>query len=264
MAKDTKKKVSRVKGKRKTWFKVLAPKLFGEKEIGESYLGSSEKSVGRLLKVNLRELTGNSKDQNVYVDLEISSVDGSTLKTSTTGFKLTAAFVKRLVRKNADKVDDFFILKTKEGKEVILKLLVITKNKVQRSVKTELRKKLKELTPSIPIISEETSDNKLTKDLKNFWLVDPIDGTYDYINDLDEFTINAGLIVDRKPVAGLIYAPAKKRMFYSYGEGNAYEYTNGKEIKINGSRNFDKDKIKFVSYSNKINEIFTLIDVRSI
>jgi len=113
-------------------------------------------------------------------------------------------------------------------------------------------KKLKELTPSIPIISEETSDNKLTKDLKNFWLVDPIDGTYDYINDLDEFTINAGLILNRKPVAGLIYALAKKRMFYSYREGNAYEYTNGKEIKINGSRNFDKDKIKFVSYSNKI------------
>ena len=112
--------------------------------------------------------------------------------------------------------------------------------------------RLKELTPSIPIISEETSDNKLIKDLKNFWLVDPIDGTYDYINDLDEFTINAGLILDRKPVAGLIYAPAKKRMFYSYSEGNAYEYTNGKEIKINGSRNFDKDKIKFVSYSNKI------------
>ena len=115
-----------------------------------------------------------------------------------------------------------------------------------------LQKKLKELTPLIPIISEETSDNKLTKDLKNFWLVDPIDGTYDYINDLDEFTINAGLIVDRKPVAGLIYAPAKKRMFYSYGKGNAYEYTNGNEIKINGSRNFDKDNIKFVSYSNKI------------
>jgi 3'(2'), 5'-bisphosphate nucleotidase len=112
--------------------------------------------------------------------------------------------------------------------------------------------KLKDLTPLTPIISEETSDNKLTKDLKNFWLVDPIDGTYDYINDLDEFTINAGLIINRRPVAGLIYAPAKKRMFYSYGEGNAYEYTNGKEIKINGSRNFNKDNIKFVSYSNKI------------
>ena len=74
-------------------------------------------------------------------------------------------------------------------------------------------KRLKELTPEIPIVSEETSENKSTKDLKNFWLVDPIDGTYDYINNLDEFTINAGLIINKKPAAGLIYAPAKNRMF---------------------------------------------------
>ena len=112
--------------------------------------------------------------------------------------------------------------------------------------------KIKKLTPSIPIISEETSDNKLIKDLKNFWLIDPIDGTYDYINNLEEFTINAGLILNKQPVAGLIYAPAKKRMFYSYGQGNAYEFTDGKEIKIDGSRNFNRDKIKFVSYSSKI------------
>ena len=127
-------------------------------------------------------------------------------------------------------------------------------------------KKLKELTPSIPIISEETSDNKLAKNLKDFWLVDPIDGTYNYINNLDEFTINAGLILNREPVAGLIYAPAKKRMFYSYGEDNAYELTNGKEVKLDGSRDFNKDKIKFVSYSNKIKpeiqKIFEKLNVR--
>ena len=121
--------------------------------------------------------------------------------------------------------------------------------------------KLKELTPSIPIISEETSDNKSIENLKDFWLVDPIDGTYDYINNLEEFTINAGLILDRKPVAGLICAPAKKRMFYSYGEGNAYEYINRNEVKIDGSRNFNKDIIKFVSYSNKIKpEIQTIFN----
>jgi len=127
-------------------------------------------------------------------------------------------------------------------------------------------KRLEELVPSIPIISEETSDNKLIKDLKDFWLVDPIDGTYDYINNLDEFTINAGLILDKKPVAGLIYAPAKRRMFYSYGEGNAFELSNGKELKLDGSRNFNKDKIKFVSYSNKIKpeiqKIFEKFDVK--
>ena len=113
-------------------------------------------------------------------------------------------------------------------------------------------KKLFELTPSIPIVSEETSDNKSSKDLKNFWLVDPIDGTYDYINNLDEFTINAGLILNREPAAGLICAPAKNRMFYSYGDDQAYELVDGKEIKLDGSRNFNKDQIKFVSYSNKI------------
>ncbi len=126
--------------------------------------------------------------------------------------------------------------------------------------------KIKELTPSIPIVSEETSDNKLIKNLENFWLIDPIDGTYDYINNLDEFTINAGLILNKKPVAGLIYAPAKKRMFYSYGLGNAYEFQNGEENKIDGSRNFDNQKIKFVSYSNKIKpeiqKIFDKLNVK--
>ena len=76
-----------------------------------------------------------------------------------------------------------------------------------------ITKQILELTPDLPIVSEETSHNKSAKDLMNFWLVDPIDGTYDYINNLDEFTINAGLILNKKPVAGLIYAPAKKECF---------------------------------------------------
>ena len=115
-----------------------------------------------------------------------------------------------------------------------------------------ITKKIFEITPSIPIISEETPENKTLKNLKDFWLIDPIDGTYDYINNLDEFTINAGLIINKKPVAGLIYAPAKKRMFYSYGENLAFELINEKAIKLDSTKNFNKDEIKFVSYSNKV------------
>ena len=115
-----------------------------------------------------------------------------------------------------------------------------------------ITKKLIQLTPDIPIVSEETSENKDIKNLKNFWLIDPIDGTYDYINDREEFTINAGLIMNKKPVAGLIYAPAKDRMFYSYGEESAFELINKKPIKLECSKNYNKDKVKFVSYSNKI------------
>ena len=49
-----------------------------------------------------------------------------------------------------------------------------------------ITKRISEITPDIPIISEETSENKHNLNLKNFWLVDPIDGTYDYINNLEE------------------------------------------------------------------------------
>ena len=109
-------------------------------------------------------------------------------------------------------------------------------------------KKILELTPDLPIVSEESSQNKSTKDLANFWLIDPIDGTYDYINNLDEFTINAGLILNKKPIAGLIYAPAKKRMFYSYGNTFAFELIDGKPVKLNKKNNFDKNRIKFVNF----------------
>ncbi len=112
--------------------------------------------------------------------------------------------------------------------------------------------KISEVTPDIPIISEETSDNKDNLNLKDFWLIDPIDGTYDYINNLEEFTINAGLIINNRPVAGLINAPAKKRMFYSYNKGNSFEFSNGKTINLS-NKPFKKSEIlKFISYSTKI------------
>ena len=130
-----------------------------------------------------------------------------------------------------------------------------------------LVEKISQLTPNIPIISEETLDNKSKDKLKDFWLIDPIDGTYDYINDLDEFTINAGLIINKRPVAGLISAPAKNRMFYSYGEKLAFELINNIPVKLDCSKRFNKNEIKFVSYSNKIkpeiDKIYKKLNVKS-
>jgi len=82
--------------------------------------------------------------------------------------------------------------------------------------------KIENLTPNIEIVSEESSKNKSNENLKTFWLVDPIDGTYDYINDRDEFTINAALIINNKPEIGIIYAPAKNRLFYTYHEKKCF------------------------------------------
>ena len=83
-----------------------------------------------------------------------------------------------------------------------------------------LTKKISEITPNIIIVSEENSAHKNDKNLKNFWLVDPIDGTRDYINNRDEFTLNAALILNQKPAIGIITAPAKKRNQVRQHSGN--------------------------------------------
>ncbi len=115
-----------------------------------------------------------------------------------------------------------------------------------------LTNKIKNITPQIPIISEESSSNKSKIGMNNFWLIDPIDGTYDYINNKDEFTLNAALIINKKPEVGIIYAPAKKRLFYSYGLGFSYELVNKKEIKLDCRKKTKKNEVKAVSYSKDL------------
>ena len=115
-----------------------------------------------------------------------------------------------------------------------------------------LTEKIKNITSDIPIVSEESTTNKSNNNLNDFWLIDPIDGTHDYINNKDEFTLNAGLIINKKPKLGIIYAPAKKRLFYTYGNGSSFELINNKEIQIKCEKKTKINQIKAVSYSEKL------------
>jgi len=110
------------------------------KEIGESYLSNAEKAVGRVMKVNLRNLTGSMRDQNVYISLKISGVKGQTLQTQSVGYELVPIYVKRAVRKKTSRVDDVLDFKTKDGKEVKLKALIMALNRIPKSTATEIRK----------------------------------------------------------------------------------------------------------------------------
>ena len=120
-----------------------------------------------------------------------------------------------------------------------------------------LTKKIKSITPNIPIVSEESSNNKSNSSLSNFWLIDPIDGTHDYVNNKDEFTLNAGLIINKKPKLGIIYAPAKKRLFYSYATGFSFELINNKENKISCEKKTKENQIKAVSYSEELKPLIS-------
>ena len=84
-----------------------------------------------------------------------------------------------------------------------------------------ISKKISSLTPNIPIISEETVNLNKKNKSKIFWLIDPIDGTKEYIAGKDEYTLNAALVIDKVPVLGLVGVPKKNRLFYTYGPGES-------------------------------------------
>ena len=73
--------------------------------------------------------------------------------------------------------------------------------------------KIRELTPNIVVISEETVDLKIKNKANIFWLIDPIDGTKEYIAGTNEYTLNAALVVNKIPVLGLVGAPKKNNYF---------------------------------------------------
>ena len=82
--------------------------------------------------------------------------------------------------------------------------------------------KIKNITPNLPIISEETVDLSVRNTANIFWLIDPIDGTKEYIAGKDEYTLNAALVINTIPVLGLVGVPKKNKLFFSYGPGESY------------------------------------------
>ena len=82
---------------------------------------------------------------------------------------------------------------------------------------------------------------------KIFWLIDPIDGTKEYISGKDEYTLNAALVIDTVPVLGLVGVPKKNRLFFSYAPGESYLIEANKKKKINCEKKQPKDKIVALS-----------------
>ncbi len=80
-----------------------------------------------------------------------------------------------------------------------------------------------------PIISEENKlvDYETRKSYKSFWLVDPLDGTKEFIKRNGEFTVNIALIQDNSPVLGVVYVPVTDEMYWAVKDEGAYYSKNG-------------------------------------
>jgi len=84
---------------------------------------------------------------------------------------------------------------------------------------------LRELAPDIPVVSEESVDAGDIPDVSGgtFWLVDPLDGTKEYINRNGDFTVNIGLIRDNAPVMGVVLTPVNGLAWAGAVDGGAFE-----------------------------------------
>jgi 3'(2'), 5'-bisphosphate nucleotidase len=81
---------------------------------------------------------------------------------------------------------------------------------------------LEQYYPHIPILSEENKEisYEQRKEWEYFWLIDPIDGTKEFIKKNGEFTINIALIYRDKPILGVVFAPALDMLYFAKeGEG---------------------------------------------
>lgn len=122
---------------------------------------------------------------------------------------------------------------------------------------------LAELTPDIPILSEESDaiSFKERSQWQCYWLVDPLDGTREFIRRNGEFTVNIALIENHEPVFGVVYAPVLDVYYYAVVGDGAFKKSNGvtpqaisvKEkcpspIRVAGSRSHHSEKFeKFVA-----------------
>lgn len=132
-----------------------------------------------------------------------------------------------------------------------------------RNAEDFILKKLKKIFPDIPIISEEAYSNKFIPDYdKKFFLVDPLDGTKEFIKKNGEFTVNIAFINEGYTKIGFINAPAKNKIFFSDGKKSYVIETKPKdEITIEKARQIkvsdqkQKNLIATISRSHNGKEI---------
>ncbi len=134
----------KLKKQKKKWFNLLASPEFKEQPIGETMAFEAENAIGRTVCVNLSNLSREVRRQNKSITFRVTEVKENNAHTEIFRYEIPQMHIKRLVRKERDKVEDAFRIKTKEGIELMIKPLLLTRNHTQNSVKTALKKATRE------------------------------------------------------------------------------------------------------------------------
>lgn len=109
--------------------------------------------------------------------------------------------------------------------------------------------RLQELTPEIPVLSEESVEEvgKQRLEWSRYWLVDPLDGTREFIKKNGEFTVNIALIEDQRPCAGVVYAPVLEVMYFAEEGRGAWKQEGNAPAERIRTRPLDRGRVEVVA-----------------
>ncbi len=156
----------------KKWYPVIAKQVFKSTEIGEIPCKSIETLLNRKLTVSLMTLTRDFKHQDAHVTFQITSISGQTAEADAFGYKLSPATIKRIVKRRSNRIDVRVVDATKEGKKIVIKLVITTLNNtyaaVQKKIRAKAEEMLKSQLSSNPFITifESIIHNKLQRELR--------------------------------------------------------------------------------------------------
>ena len=177
--------MSDIKNKKK-WYEVFSTSHFGNQVIGETVANDDKALIGRIVNANLGNITKDAKLQNIKIRFRINEVKDGKANTEIKGYDLATNYIKRIIRGGRSKIEDSFLLTTKDNIKVRIKPLILTKYKSKNNILGEIRRVVR--SDFEDYIKRETYD-KLVSDLVSKTLQRELRGKINKIYPIGLFEI---------------------------------------------------------------------------
>lgn len=134
--------------------------------------------------------------------------------------------------------------------------------KADKAANDYIVKKVREKYPDFGLLSEESKDTRKRLEKEHIWVIDPLDGTKEFIKRNGEFTVNVGLVKNGNPVLGVVFIPVRNEVYYAVAGGGAfYENASGEKLKIKASSKSKFEEMVMVkSRSHASDKLKSILD----
>lgn len=155
--------VKKLKGKE--WYVLLAPKIFKEKEIGETPVGDAKALIGRKVDVYLINLIDDLSKYYIKFYFKVNEIKENRAYTEFAGFECLKDYISRMIRYGIKRIDIVQDLTTSDKTKLRVKTIIITRKKMKRNVELELKKFIEEKIKKN--IEANTLDNFIEKSMSD-------------------------------------------------------------------------------------------------